>query len=64
MKWLLRPWCWLVGHKEINRRVNVRKYIALMHLCTLAGMDFDCARCGLEWRDSGISDEEWEKNEG
>lgn len=51
---LLRPICWLIGHKKINGRMNVRRRLNLAHLHGDAGVDFDCARCGLEWRDAFI----------
>ena len=58
LNWLRWPLCLLIGHRKSNRRVNVMKHMALVHLHPDAGLDYDCPWCGLEWRDSDYEDEE------
>ena len=56
----MRLLCWLItlltlgfrGHRWRMVRINPGKHMWLMHLHTMAGLDADCARCGLEWRDA------------
>ena len=47
-RWLL-PWCLLTEHRwQITRDAGAHH---LMHICTLAGCDAFCARCGETWTD-------------
>ncbi len=49
---VMRLWCWLAGHRWKAIRVNWDRHVSLMHLCTVAGIDADCKRCGMQWRDA------------
>lgn len=40
------------GHKWLMLRVNQLKHEHMAEFHHLAGLDLDCERCGLEWRDA------------
>lgn len=50
-RFLLRPLCWILGHKWMDlRRVRLANDY-MYHLNPKIAMDCDCIRCGYQWRD-------------